>query len=95
MDRDLPEGPWLSRQKGLQAKLTAADAVELAEIVAEGAQCERLRMAAGKKEPLPPGERSFFLSARKLLVAEIAVARGLEEVTAEQWVDEQLARPGR
>ena len=94
-DRDLSEGPWLSRKKAMQAKLTASDSVQLAEIVAEGAQRERLRLAVGKKGPLSPGERSFFVNARNLLVGEIAVARGLDEVAAEDWIDEQLGQRGR
>jgi len=94
-DCDVPSGPWLSRKKGLQAKLTASDSVQLAEIVAEGSKRGRLRLAAGNKEPFSPGERSFFLDARALLAGEIAAARGLEQSAADDWIDEQLARPGR
>ena len=91
-DCDVPNGPWLSRKKRLQAKLTASDSVQLAEIVAEGAKRGRLRLAAGKKEPLSHGERSFFVNARTLLAGEIAVARGLEQDAADSWIDEQLSR---
>lgn len=94
-DCDLPEGPWLSRKKQLQAKLTDSDSVQLAEIVAEGAQRVRLRLAAGKQGPLSPGERSFFINARDLLIGEIAVARGLEQVAAEDWIEQQLGRRGQ
>lgn len=92
-ERDLPAGPWLSRQKAIQAKLNAGDSVVLAEIVAEGAQRERLRVAP-KKESLSPGERSFFVGARRLLAGEIAVARGLEQPAADDWIEEQLGRHG-
>jgi RNA polymerase-interacting CarD/CdnL/TRCF family regulator len=92
-DRELSAGPWLTRRAELQAKLTGSDPVQLAEIVVEGAQRERLRLATGSKSPLSPGERAFFVRARKLLAGEIAVARGQEHAAADGWIDEQLARP--
>jgi hypothetical protein len=74
-DCDVPNGPWLSRQKGLQAKLTASDPVQLAEIVAEGAKRGRLRLEAGNKGPLSPGEGSFFVKlARSSLVRSPSLA---------------------
>lgn len=92
-DRELSAGPWLSRRTELQAKLTGSDPVQLAEIVVEGAQRERLRLATGTKSPLSPGERAFVVRARKLLAGEIAVARGQEKAAADGWIDAQLHRP--
>ena len=93
VDRELSTDPWLSRQKELQSKLSAGDPVQIAEIVVEGAQREKRRLAAGNKQPLPPGERGVFVKARKILADEIAVARGLDHPGAEAWIEEQLARP--
>jgi len=93
VDRELSTGPWLSRRNELQSKLTASDPVQLAEIVAEGAQREQLRLAAGNKQPLSPGERAVFVKARKLLANEIAVARDLDQSAADAWIEEQLTRP--
>jgi RNA polymerase-interacting CarD/CdnL/TRCF family regulator len=92
-DRELRTGPWLSRRNELQAKLAASDPVLLAEVVVEGAQRERLRLESGTKSPLSPGEHSIFQKARNLLLGEIAVARGLDLLAAEVWIQKQLARP--
>ena len=43
-DRDLSLSPWLSRRQAALDKLSSADPVNLAEIVSEGAQRERLRL---------------------------------------------------
>jgi len=93
VDRELSPAPWLGRRNELQRKLGAADPVQLAEIVVEGAQREQRRLAAGNKQPLSPGERGVFMKARKILADEIAVARGTDQPGAEAWIEEQLARP--
>lgn len=91
-DRVLSGDPWLSRRRETLAKLTGGDPVELAEIVSDGAQRERMRRAKGNNAQLSPGEREVFVKARKLLTGEIARARGLEEAEADGWIDAQLTR---
>lgn len=91
-DRDLSADPWLSRRRDALAKLTGGDPVELAEIVGDGAQRERVRRAKGSKPELSSGEREIFVKARKLLSGEIARARGIGESEADVWIDEQLTR---
>ena len=46
-DRELSVDNWLTRRGGTLEKLTAGDPVQLAEIVSDGAQRERLRRATG------------------------------------------------
>jgi CarD family transcriptional regulator len=85
------EKPWLGRQRDALAKLTGGDALDLAEIVRDGATREQVLNAKGKKTQLSPGERDVFVMARQLLSSEIACARGLDADEAEQWIDQQLA----
>lgn len=82
--------PWLGRQRDALAKLTGGDALDLAEIVRDGATREQVLNAKGKKTQLSPGERDVFVKARQLLSSEIACARGLGAAEADLWIDEQL-----
>ena len=82
--------PWLGRQRDALAKLTGGDALDLAEIVRDGATREQVLNAKGKKTQLSPGERDVFVKARQLLSSEIACARGLGTAEADLWIDEQL-----
>jgi RNA polymerase-interacting CarD/CdnL/TRCF family regulator len=84
---------WLSRRRETQEKLTGGTPVELAEIVSEGAQRERLRLAKGGKAQLSFSERQIFAKARKLLSDEIALALDIEPAAADVWIDRYLARP--
>ena len=84
--------PWLARQRGAQAKLTAGDPVGLAEIVRDGAARQRSLLERGTKPQLSPGERDLFVRARQLLSTEIAHVRGLPACEADDWIDQQLAR---
>ncbi len=93
-DRVLSVDPWLSRRKDALAKLTGGDPVQLAEIVGEGAQRQRIRRAKGNNPQLSTGEREIVVKARKLLSGEIALALGIQPDAAEGWLDEQLTRPG-
>ena len=92
-DPELSAGPWLGRRRETLEKLAGGSPVQLAEIVSEGAQRERLRAASGSKAQLSSGEKEIFVRARKLLAEEIAVALDLQPAGAEGWIDEQLARP--
>ena len=92
-DSQLNVDPWLSRRRATLEKLTGGNPVQLAEIVSEGAQRERLRAAKGSKPQLSTGEREIFGKARRLLSGEIALALGIQAAAAEGWIDKHLARP--
>lgn len=92
-DSQLNVDPWLSRRRETLEKLTGGNPVQLAEIVSEGAQRERLRAAKGSKPQLSTGEREIFGKARRLLSGEIALALGIQAAAAEGWIDKHLARP--
>jgi RNA polymerase-interacting CarD/CdnL/TRCF family regulator len=92
-DHTLSTVPWLSRRREIAEKMAGGDLVRLAEIVSEGAQRERMRLAKGGKQQRSPGERDVFLRARKLLSGEIALVLGLEPAAADGWIDDQLVRP--
>jgi CarD family transcriptional regulator len=92
-DRELSVDNWLSRRNETLGKLTAGDPVQLAEIVSDGAQRQRLKRAAGSGGQLSSGERDIFLKARKLLSGEVALALGIQPDAAEGWIEEQLERP--
>lgn len=91
-DRSLSFDPWLSRRRETLEKLTAGTLAGLAEIVSEGAQRERLRLASGGPSRPPTAEREIFVKARCLLSGEIALALSLPPSAAEEWIDEQLDR---
>jgi CarD family transcriptional regulator len=92
-DSELSVDPWLSRRRHALDKLTHGGPVELAEMVSEGAQRERLRSARGTKPQLSSSEAEIFTRARTLLSSEIALALGIQPAAADGWIDEQLARP--
>lgn len=92
-DRKLSANPWLSRRRETLAKLTGSDPVKLAEVVSEGAQRERLRLARGSRSQLSSGEREIFRKARALLSSEIALALDLQPAAADGWIDRHLMRP--
>jgi CarD family transcriptional regulator len=92
-DGQLSVVPWLSRRRETLGKLTGGNPVQLAEIVSEGAQRERLRLARGSKSQLSSGEREIFSKARTLLSGEIALALDIQPAAADGWIDKHLARP--
>jgi len=92
-DGQLTVDPWLSRRRKTLEKLTGGNPVQLAEIVSEGAQRERLRLAKGSKPQLSSGEREIFSKARRLLSGEIALALDIQPDAADGWIDKHLARP--
>ena len=92
-DGELNSSNWLSRRRETLEKLIGATPVELAQIVSEGAQRERLRSANGDKRQLSPSEREIFTKARRLLSDEIALALDLQPTAAESWIDRHLERP--
>jgi CarD family transcriptional regulator len=92
-DGALSTSNWLSRRTETLEKLTGGSPVELAQIVSEGAQRERLREASGGKAQLSSSEREIFTKARSLLSNEIALALDVDLAAAEGWIDKYLARP--
>ena len=93
VDEELDSGNWLSRQRATLEKLIGGTPVELAQIVSEGAQRERLRSARGGKAQLSLSERQLYTRARTLLSNEVAVALGIRPAAAETWIDGHLMRP--
>jgi CarD family transcriptional regulator len=91
-DGELSVDPWLSRRRLALDKLSRGSPVEWAQMVSEGAQRERLRLAKGTKPQLSSGELEVFTKARRLLSSEIALARGIQPEAADAWINEQLAR---
>jgi RNA polymerase-interacting CarD/CdnL/TRCF family regulator len=78
--------PWSRRHRLAQAKLTAGEISGLAEIVRDGLQRER-RLTTPSSKPIP---NELVRQARKLLTAEIAAARGIEQDEAEAWILRQV-----
>jgi RNA polymerase-interacting CarD/CdnL/TRCF family regulator len=92
-DRELSFDPWLSRRREALEKLTSGGLVGLAELVGDGAQRERLRLANGTSSQLPTAERDISMKARKLLSEELALALSLQPADVDDWIEKQLARP--
>ena len=85
-----PERIWSKRLRATREKLAMGLSSGLAEIVRDGAQRER-ETARRQGTPTPPSERELYVKARKLLVEEIGLARGIDAVDAETWIEDQLA----
>lgn len=86
---------WSRRHRNAQAKLAVGGVSGLAEIVRDGVHRERARVKGGTA----PIRNQLYRDARKLLVAEVAAARGIEPDAADAWIVEQingapLAAPG-
>jgi CarD family transcriptional regulator, regulator of rRNA transcription len=93
-DGELNSRNWLSRRREALEKLIGGTPVELAQIVSEGAQRERLRSASrGSKGQLSLSERQLYTRARTLLADEVALALDIEPAAAETWIDDHLMRP--
>ena len=93
-DEELSSRNWLSRRREALEKLVGGTPVELAQIVSEGAQRERLRSASGgSKAHLSMSERELYKRARTLLANEVALALHVQPAAAETWIDGHLMRP--
>jgi RNA polymerase-interacting CarD/CdnL/TRCF family regulator len=77
---------WSRRHRNSQAKLVGGTVGGLAEIVRDGVQRERER-AKGRTAPIT---NQLYRTARKLLIAEVAVVRGIEPDAAEAWIVQQI-----
>jgi len=78
---------WSRRDRNAQAKLADGSVGGLAEIVRDGAQQERARRLKGGTAPI---RNQLYRTARKLLVAEVAAARGIEPDAADAWIGLQI-----
>jgi RNA polymerase-interacting CarD/CdnL/TRCF family regulator len=76
------------RNRQAQEKLLAGGVGGLAEIVREGVQRER-RLTASSRSGGATDSR-VYRSARKLLAAEIAAARGIAPEAADAWILQQV-----
>jgi RNA polymerase-interacting CarD/CdnL/TRCF family regulator len=85
---DSPPSPehWSRRHRNSQAKLVGGTASGLAEIVRDGAHRESERVTKGTA----PIRNQLYRAARKLLVAEVAAARGIEPDAADAWIVQQI-----
>ena len=77
---------WSRRHRNAQAKLVGGSIGGLAEIVRDGAHRERARVKGGTA----PIRNQLYRTARKLLVAEVAAARGIEPDAADAWIGLQI-----
>ena len=77
---------WSRRHRNAQAKLVDGSVSGLAEIVRDGAHRERARVKGGTA----PIRNQLYRTARKLLVAEVAAARGIEPDAADAWIGLQI-----
>lgn len=77
---------WSRRHRNAQAKLVGGSIGGLAEIVRDGAHRERARLKGGTA----PIRNQLYRQARKLLVAEVAAARGIERDAADAWIGLQI-----
>jgi CarD family transcriptional regulator len=88
---DTAEDSWRQRLKQGRAKLASGDPLELAELVRDGMRRHGSRARRGAAPKLSETERRLYVQARQLLAREIGSARGLEQVEADAWIEEQVA----
>ena len=82
---------WHKRRKATQAKLTGGDPLQVAEIVRDGESRRQRTNAHGERKMLSLAGKNQYVKARQLLAGEIAIARGLDLIEADAWIDIQLA----
>jgi RNA polymerase-interacting CarD/CdnL/TRCF family regulator len=80
------ETSWQARTKRTRAKLSAGEAVGLAEIIHDGFA----RQCSSATGGLSMHERELYLKARRLLAAELGAATATDEAQADAWIDGQL-----
>jgi RNA polymerase-interacting CarD/CdnL/TRCF family regulator len=83
---------WQRRTKAAKGKLVAGDAVALAEIVRNAVRRDGQATPGGGTIRLSAYERELYLEARQLLAAELGISRGVDEVAADAWIEDQLTR---
>jgi CarD family transcriptional regulator len=82
---------WLRRMKATRAKIAGGKAVELAEVVRDGALRGQQLRERGTPGTLSPNERELYLKARQLLAVELGASRGLDPAQADAWIETELA----
>lgn len=85
------EEAWLKRIKAARSKVVEGEATGLAEVIRDGARRAGKSTPRGEAVRLSSNERELCLKARRLLAAEIGLARGIEPDEADVWIDDQLA----
>jgi RNA polymerase-interacting CarD/CdnL/TRCF family regulator len=89
-DGPLSDDVWATRLREMQEKLRRGDLLELAQIVRDGVRRERTTTAKGTTAKLSVSERAICVKARELLSGEIGLVRGLDQESANAWIDDQL-----
>lgn len=89
-DGPLSDDVWATRLRDMQEKLRRGDLLELAQIVRDGVRRERTTTAKGTNAKLSVSERAICVKARELLSGEISLVRGLDQASANAWIDDQL-----
>lgn len=90
-EASLPVEPWSRRHRATRDKVTAGEAVSLAEVVRDGLRREQ-RLAAGTGgRTAAPSDRELYVQARALLTAEVALCRGVDLAEADAWILDQVA----
>jgi RNA polymerase-interacting CarD/CdnL/TRCF family regulator len=82
---------WQSRLKATRAKVTAGEAVELAEVIRDASRREERAFARSEPGKLSPTERQLYLKARQLLADEIGASRGVDPADADEWIADRIA----
>jgi len=79
---EMPQN-WNQRLKFNQAKIRDGEISQVAEVV-------RNLSSYGGEHNLSTGERNMLMKARRILISEIALVRGIEVREAEKHVEEVL-----
>lgn len=74
---------WNRRYRANMDKIKSGDIYEIASVV-------RNLMIRDREKGLSTGERKMLNSAKQMLISEIVLAKGLEEVEAEKLIDETV-----
>ena len=83
------EQAWRDRTQTTRTKIALGGLVELAEVVRDAVERQRLRASGSMASP---AEQELYRKARRLLAAEVAVAGALDESEAGTWIEDQLDR---
>jgi CarD family transcriptional regulator len=86
----LSDDAWATRLREMQEKLRRGDLLELAQIVRDGVRREGAPTVKGVNSKLSVSERAICVKARELLSDEIGLVRGVDQASANAWIDDQL-----
>jgi RNA polymerase-interacting CarD/CdnL/TRCF family regulator len=86
--------PWSRRYRVTREKVATGQVTDLAAVVREGLQRERVAAGASGRTTAPSG-RQLYMQARTLLAAEIALCRGIDAAEADAWIVEQVAEQAK